>query len=187
MKTKWQLTEAAFEKLLAALSANREESGEKYLLLKNNLVRFFETRGFSVAEDATDEVLNRLARKLENGEILENPNTYALGIARLVALELRKNPLLSATDEIPEKGFTPLDSEKDENEEKLKCLGKCLNQLPAENKQIIVGYYQGEKRQKIENRQKLAENLGILQNALRNRAVRLRDKLEDCISDCLKN
>lgn len=187
LKTKWQLTQAAFDNLLAVLSSNRNEAGEKYLLLKNNLVRFFETRGFSAAEDAADEVLNRLARKLENGETLENPNTYALGIARMVTLELRKNPIFSTTDEVPEIGVMPIDTEKEENEEKLKCLGICLNQLQTENKQIIVGYYQGEKREKIENRQKLAEKLGIPQNALRNRAVRLRDKLESCISDCLKN
>ena len=140
LKFKWQLTQAAFDRLLAALSPNRDDAGEKYLLLKNNLVRFFEARGFSAAEDAADEVLNRLARKLENGETLENPNTYALGIARLVALELRKNPIFSATDEIPEIAAMPVDTEKEENEEKLKCLSKCLNELTTENKEIIVGY-----------------------------------------------
>lgn len=186
-KTKWQLTQTAFDKLLSALSSDREAAGEKYLLLKNNLRRFFETRGFTNSEDAADEVLNRLARKLDSGESLENPNTYALGIARMVGFELRKMPQHSTTDEIPEIGVMPIDTEKEETEEKLKCLEKCLRVLPAENRQIIVGYYQGEKREKIENRQRLADDLGIPNNALRNRAVRLRDKLEDCISDCLKN
>lgn len=185
-KTKWQLTQTAFDRLLLSLSADRDTAAEKYLLLKNNLNRFFAVRGFANAEDAADEVLNRLARKLESGETLENPNTYALGIARMVTLEIRKMPAYSTTDEIPEISVMPTDSESQEREEKLKCLEKCLSLLPAENRQIIVGYYQGEKREKIENRQKLADNLGIPQNALRNRAVRLRDKLEDCISDCLK-
>ena len=135
-KTKWQLTQEAFDKLLSALSADRETAGEKYLLLKKNLNRFFETRGFANAEDAADEVLNRLARKLEGGEILENPNTYALGIARMVALEIRKTPQHSTTDEIPEIGVMPIDLEKEEQEEKLKCLEKCLRLLSAENKQI---------------------------------------------------
>lgn len=186
-KIKWQLTQEAFDKLLLALSSDPEKAGENYLLLKNNLIRFFETRGFGNSEDAADEVLNRLARKLENGETLENPNTYALGIARMVALEFRKLPQHSTTDEIPEISVLPFDSEKEEKEEKLNCLEDCLDKLPEENRQIIVGYYHGEKREKIENRQKLADNLGIPNNALRNRAVRLRDKLEDCISDCLKN
>jgi RNA polymerase sigma factor (sigma-70 family) len=183
--TKWQLTEAAFDKLLAALAEDREIAGEKYILLKKNLTRFFETRGFNSAEDAADEVFNRLARKLETEEI-ENPNTYALGIARMLALELRKSPEQKFSDELPEIAVAPFDSEREETDEKLKCLDKCLNELTAENREIIVGYYKGEKREKIENRNLLAEKLGIPNNALRNRAVRLRDKLENCITNCLR-
>lgn len=186
VKTRWQLTQDAFDRLLAALSADREEAGEKYLLLRNNLANFFEVRGLTRAEEAADEVLNRLARKLESGEQLENPKTYALGIARMVALEMRRIPEQTADDEMPEAETSPFDDEAAEKEEKLKCLEKCLRELPPENREIIVGYYQGEKRGKIENRQKLADRLGIPQTALRNRAVRLRDKLEVCITECLK-
>src|SRR5688572_1887871 len=109
--TKWQLTETAFDKLLAALAEDRAAAGEKYLLLKKNLVRFFETRGFTSADDAADEVFNRLARKLETEE-LENVNTYALGIARMLAFELRKSPEQKFSDELPEIGVLPFDEEK---------------------------------------------------------------------------
>lgn len=183
--TKWQLTETAFDKLLAALAEDRAAAGEKYLLLKKNLVRFFETRGFNSSDDAADEVFNRLARKLETEE-LENVNTYALGIARMLALELRKSPEQKFSDELPEIGVLPFDEEKEEKEKKLKCLDNCLSELTTENRRIIVGYYKGEKREKIENRNRLAERLGIPNNALRNRAVRLRDKLENCITNCLQ-
>jgi RNA polymerase sigma factor (sigma-70 family) len=182
-KSKWQLTPEAFEKLLSALAPDREEAAHKYLLLKNNLTNFFEMRGLTSAEDAADEVLNRLARKLESGENLENPNTYALGIARFVLLEFRRHPEKTADEEMPEISVLP-EQENEEKEGKLKCLEKCLRELSDENRRIIVGYYQGEKRQKIENRQKLADSLNIPSNALRNRAVRLRDKLENCISHC---
>lgn len=185
-RTKWQLSQDAFDRLLAALSANRDEAGEKYLLLRNNLVNFFEIRGVARAEDSADEVLNRLARKLESGETLENPKTYALGIARMVALEARRIPERTADEELPEIAAVPFDDEDTEKEAKLKCLEKCLGELSGENRRIIVGYYQGEKSGKIENRRKLADHLGIPQTALRNRAVRLRDKLEVCITDCLR-
>jgi RNA polymerase sigma factor (sigma-70 family) len=187
VKTKWQLTQDAFDRLLAALSANRDEAGEKYLLLRNNLVNFFEIRNVPRAEDSADEVLNRLARKLESGEALENPKTYALGIARMVALEARRIPEQTADEELPEIAAAPFndDDEATQKESKLKCLEKCLGELSPENRGIIVGYYQGEKSGKIENRRKLADRLGIPQTALRNRAVRLRDKLEVCITDCL--
>lgn len=185
-KSKWQLTQSAFDALLQNLDADRTAAGEKYLRLRKNLVRFFETRGFRQTEESADEVLNRLARKSDGGEQFENINTYALGVARIVALELRKSPEQKTSDEMPEIGVPPFDEAQAEHEGKLKCLEKCLCELPTENKQIIIGYYQGEKRNKIENRQKLAEDLGIPQNALRNRAVRLRDKLEICIGECLR-
>ncbi len=185
-KKRWQLTQTGFDRLLASLDADTETAGAKYLLLRKNLVRFFEARGFTTADDAADETLNRLARKLESGETLENVNTYALGIARMLALELRKSPLHSASDELPEIAVAPFDAEREEKEQKLKCLENCLGELSAENREIIVGYYKGEKREKIENRTRLAESLRIPNNALRNRAVRLRDKLEFCITDCLR-
>ena len=88
--------------------------------------------------------------------------------------------------ELSEIGVSPFDAEGDEKELKLHCLDDCLKDLPTENREIIVGYYQGEKREKIENRERLAAKLGVPNNALRNRAVRLRDKLESCIRDCLR-
>ena len=183
--TKWQLTETAFDKLLAALAEDRETAGENYLRLKKNLTRFFETRGIYDADEAADEVFNRLTRKLET-ERLENINTYALGIARMLALELRRAPEQKFSNELSDIGVEPFDAEREEHDEKLKCLDKCLEELPPENREIIIKYYEGEKRGKIENRNQLAEKLGIPNNALRNRAVRLRDKLENCITNCLR-
>lgn len=185
-KAKWQLTQTGFDGLLAALDEDREKGGEKYHLLRTNLIRFFETRGFAASEDAADEVFNRLARKIEGGEQFENIQTYALAIARYLALELRKSPDQKTSNELPEIGISPFDNERERRENELKCLEHCLNELPKENREIIMAYYQGDGREKIENRQKLAEKLSIPQNALRNRAVRLRDKLESCISGCLR-
>jgi RNA polymerase sigma factor (sigma-70 family) len=185
-KTKWQLNETAFNKLLAALAEKRDEASEKYLLLCKNLIRYFEVRGFHSAESAADEVINRLARKLESGVELENVNTYALGIARLLSLELRKSPEQKTSNELPEIIVSPFEDENSERSQELVCLDKCLNEIPAKKKDIIVGYYQGERREKIENRKNMAEKLGIPQNALRNRAVRLRGKLEACIKKCVQ-
>jgi DNA-directed RNA polymerase specialized sigma24 family protein len=184
-KTERQLTQSAFDSLLLALDADRKTAGEKYLLLRKNLIRFFEARGFSTAEEAAEEVLDRLARKLCD-EQLENVNTYALGIARMVALELRKSPVEKISNELPEIPVSPFDDEREETNEKLKCLENCLGELSEEKRGIIIGYYRGEKREKIENRRRLAESLDIPQNALRCRAVRLRDKLEGCIINCLR-
>jgi DNA-directed RNA polymerase specialized sigma24 family protein len=184
-KTKWELNKVALDKLLAAFSDDRDEAGEKYLLLCKNLLRYFEVRGIFNSQSATDEVINRLARKLESGEQLENVNTYALGIARLLTLELRKSPEQKTSNELPEISTSPTE-ETSEKEQKLGCLDKCLGEISSEKKEIIVGYYQGERREKIENRRKMAGKLGLPQNALRSRAVRLRGKLESCIKKCMQ-
>lgn len=187
-RPRWELTASAFDRLLASLDIEREKAAEKYLRLKNNLVRFFEARGIAAADDAADEVLDRLARKLDGIETIDDPQTYALGIARLVALEFYKRlKMVSAADT---DGATIADrvadrESGDEREERLKCLDDCLTNLTAEKREIIVGYYNGEKRDKIENRSRLAAALGIPSGALRSRATRLRDVLENCIVDCL--
>lgn len=185
-KSKWQLTQAAFDALLLALDKDLATAGEKYLFLRRNLARFFENRGFHQAEEASDEVLNRLARKLETGSHFENVNTYALGVARMLALELRKSPEQKISNALPEVSVSPFESHREKREIELNCLEECLCDLPGETREFIVGYYQGEKSEKIANRQNLAQKFGIPQNALRNRAVRLRDKLETCIIRCVK-
>ncbi len=185
-KKNWELNEAAFNKLLAALSEDQEEASTKYLLLCRNLLRYFEVRGISNAESAVDEVINRLARKLESGVQLENVNTYALGIARMLTLELRKSPEQKTSNEIPEISAPPIEEDQTERSQELLCLNKCLSEITPEKKEIIVGYYKGERQVKIKNRKSMAEKLGIPQNALRSRAVRLRGKLESCIKKCVQ-
>ncbi len=71
-------------------------------------------------------------------------------------------------------------------EQRSDCLTHCLGKLPDEGRDLIVRYYQGEKGSKIENRRQLAEDMGIPLQALRSRAVRLREKLETCMSVCMR-
>ena len=51
---------------------------------------------------------------------------------------------------------------------------------------VAVGYYQEERRAKIELRQELADSLQIPLNALRIRAHRIRARLEQCITQCME-
>ena len=65
-----------------------------------------------------------------------------------------------------------------------KCLDDCMQKLPEENRQLVLRYYQDEKKVKIDNRQILAEELGIAINALRIRAHRIRLLLRKCVQEC---
>jgi len=189
VKVRWQLTQEAFDRMLSALdSEDRDAAGEKYLRIRRNLVRFFEGRGFFDAETHADEVFNRTAKKLTESEI-QDVSQYVYGVARMLVLEIHKQREKESriVKELPESEFPQARAdEQAETERNLGCLNQCLQALSIENREIIVQYYQGEKRHKIENRQRLAQNLGIPQNALRSRAVRLREKLEECILNCLK-
>ena len=187
-RMKWTLTPEAFDRLLLAFDNDRETAGEKYLSLRRNLVRFFEGRGCQMAEDYADESINRIAKRIYEGEEVQEINHYCYGVARFVWLEAlkEKDKEEKFVNELPTLQIVNPNYEDDENTTKLDCLQNCLQKLPIESRELITKYYQGEKREKIETRQKLAEGLGIPMQALRSRAIRLREKLETCTVSCLR-
>jgi RNA polymerase sigma factor (sigma-70 family) len=183
-KVKWVLTQDLFDKLLSFLDADRDQAGLKYEGLRRRLLKFFEWRGYSAAEDLADETLNRLAKNIAAGEQIRNLGAYSSSVARIVFLEaLRsRNRELNATKSSFESGV----SARDEIDEKrLDCLSRCLEELSQENRQLFLQYHQGEKSHRIEARERLAKELGIPLNALRIRAHRIRAKLESCVEQCV--
>jgi DNA-directed RNA polymerase specialized sigma24 family protein len=188
-RQKWALTREAFDALLASLDFDSELAGEKYLLLRRNLVRFFEGRGCRFAEDHADEAINRVAKRIHEGEQVRDINGYCFGVARLFLLEVFKETEREA------KAFTELssnralpsdDKEAEVEANRLECLTQCLNKLPADSRELILQYYTGERSSRIENRKRLGQKLGIPNQALRSRAVRLREKIETCILTCIE-
>lgn len=66
-----------------------------------------------------------------------------------------------------------------------KCLNRCLDELASDSRNLILEYYVGEGRSRIDRRKRLAGALSVSESALRNRAQRLRGQLERCITGCL--
>ena len=186
-KTKWSLTPEAFEKLLNAFSADRDEAGVQYEIMRRKLVRFFEWRKVESADEYADETINRVARRVEEGEVIENLNAYFYGVARMVYLEALKDPerAVASIDDEPQIRDKKA-PEPTESEPRVLCFDRCLDSLPVDNRRLIVGYYQEERRAKIELRQELADSLQIPLNALRIRAHRIRVRLEQCITQCME-
>lgn len=184
-RQKWTLNQEAFDKLLIALDEDRESAAKKYLEIRSNLTRFFEWRGCSFPEDHADETINRIAKRVAEGEVILNHSGYAMGVARLLLLEINKGRQREqlALAEIGTAGEAYM--EPDDGEGRLVCLRSCLEGLSSDNRQLILEYYQGEKGEKIKNRKKLLENLGIPVNTLRMRALRLRERLQLCVEQCL--
>lgn len=185
-KVKWELTKEAFDKLLSLFSADQDEAAEKYEAMRRRLQRFFLWKLFQNEDELVDEVINRVARRIDEGEKISNLNGYFGSVARNVAQEeYRKIQRTSMLDDIPDP-VAP-DPAPDQNKERrLQCLEECLNDLKNESRTLILKYYYFDNRNKIDLRKQLADNLGIQMNALRIRACRLRDVLEDCVKKCLE-
>ena len=66
------------------------------------------------------------------------------------------------------------------------ALRRCLGQLPEENRDLILRYYQGEGGGQIARRKELGERFGLPATALRMRALRLREKLLACVERRLR-
>lgn len=184
-RKEWSLNQPAFDKLLAHLDADRERAGEEYETIRRKLVRFFEWRGSAFPEDHADQVINRVARKFDEGEEIRDLKNYFYGVARLLFLETLKeqDKKAAALENLPQ---ARTDSEEvDESEPRLECLEQCLGGLSAENRELIIQYYRKEKGEKIESRRAMAQRMGIQLNALRIRAHRIKTKIEECINDCM--
>jgi DNA-directed RNA polymerase specialized sigma24 family protein len=188
VRQKWTLTQEAFDKLLLSFGDDRDGGGKKYLEIRTHLTRFFEWRGCPFPEDHADETINRIAKRVAEGEQIQNPSGYAMGVARLLVLEIMKGrqreqvALTEMTNTSSEVAVEP-----DDGEQRITCLRRCLGGLSSENRVLITEYYEGEKGDKIQNRKKLVEKLGIPVNTLRMRALRLRDRLQICVEDCLSS
>jgi DNA-directed RNA polymerase specialized sigma24 family protein len=183
------LSEATFDRLLAALDPERERAAERYEDLRRTLVRFFEWRGAPFPHEHADETFDRVARRLAEGVAVANVGGYTYTVAKLVLLESRKSAanrrVQVETEALAAPQAAPLGLDGGEQEARLECLDRCLTTLAADSRTLIVEYYRDDKRARIETRRALAARLGINAEALANRAQRLRDKLQACVRACL--
>jgi DNA-directed RNA polymerase specialized sigma24 family protein len=183
-RRQWDLTPKAFDQFLSLLDLDRDRAGESYEALRRNLIQLFIWRGCRDPESQADETINRVIRKIDEGEEVRDVIAYAHGVARRLLLEVFKKQEREqiGIDELPPLVAQP---EEQDNETGVLCLRRCLNRLPEESRQLIVLYYQGEKSAKIENRKRLAEGLSVTLGALRYRAFDLRQRLQGCIERCM--
>ena len=170
--------------LLGMLDPDRNRAAEKYETIRRRLIRLFEWRGCKFPEDLADKTLDRVARRMSEGVEVRSadPFGYFCGVAHLVFKEewrraAREQKALDSGD------WPPSQPEEEPDDRRLACLRKCLEQLPADQRRLLLQYHQGEDN--IRNRKQLSDELGIPINALRIRVHRVRRKLEDCIESCL--
>lgn len=180
-RTRWRLTPDAFACLLERLDPDPQRAGEEYERLRRALLAFFRGRGCEQCEELSDETLDRAARRLADGVVIESPARFVHGVALHVWQETWRRrpaqPLKAAR--LP--AARPLANDEPEDE----CLARCLARLPTADRELILDYYAFDKREKIDHRAHLARKLGLALTGLRTRAHRIRAALEVCVRACL--
>jgi len=173
---------------LSALGDDRAAAAVRYELIRGRMIKYFAWERCPYPEDHADEVFDRVARRISEGEQLANPESYFHGVARMLSKEIGSD-FKRRAQLLEELGRLSLNVPKpaaDLVERKARCLRTCLEKLPPKSRAFILRYYEGDTRTRIEGRQALAEELGIPLNALRNRALRLRGRIEFCVLKCVK-
>ncbi len=185
MKKHWVPTPPAFRHFLEWLDEGHASGGATYLDMRRRLVSYFRRKRCDTPDELADETLNRASRRLEEeGQIPDPPARYCYTVARFVFLEhLRDVQKMRAT--VAESSRLP-DPEPPaaDDERRHACLEQCLRQLSADDQALILGYYRGDQRARIEERRALAMRLGLTPNALAIRACRIREKLMACVRGC---
>jgi len=183
------LTQDAFAKFLLAFDADRDRAAEKYEALRRTLIRFFEWRSAPFPTDHADETFDRVCRKIDDRVEIGNIGGYCYEVARLVCLEAlkgrdRKLVSLDAAG-APTPAARVAADEAADTERRLTCLDECLRVLPPDRRELILEYYRDDRRARIDRRQLLAQRFGLQRETLANRAQRVRNKLEQCVTQCL--
>src|ERR1700674_3423607 len=122
----WSLTREAFDKLLSAFSQDPDEAARQYEALRIRLIRFFESRSIPSADERADEAFNRVARRIDEGQQVNNVVAYSYRVAYLLFLEALKEPEFI---EIDQETIYPVTSEQQfedtELEQRQRCFDGC--------------------------------------------------------------
>ncbi len=180
----------SFEEILAWLHPDREVAATMYVQLRHDLAKIFTFRGCSDPEGLTDDVFDRVAKKIREVRptYIGDPRLYFRAVANNVVKEDLKRIKTQVSLEEPElQEPTTTERDEDDTEDIEECLRSCLQEFSPENRKLIIDYYAKEKQAKIDYRSELAHQFGISVETLRVKVYRIRISLQGCIERCLKS
>lgn len=182
----WDLTQEAFDELLAWLNPDRELAAKKYEDIRNRLMRIFMHRGCTPAEDLADKTINKVAQRVREikASYKGDPALYFYGVARNVISDYFRNKVEEVPVE-PEILSAPPAPESDETDREHECLEKCLGELAPPDRELLLDYYREAGGAKIEHHKELARQRDMTSNALRILVCRLRARFKKCMRECL--
>ena len=171
--------------MLALLDADRTSAGARYEELRARLIRFFEWRGAFNSEDLADICFDRVLKKIGEGEEIENVAAYSATVAQFVYKESFRSTD-RVTDSLDGEGAPDIADVVAETteDERMICLDRCLAGFQADERNLVVAYYDTDDKTMIASRKRLADSLAMSMNTLRIKVCRLKAKLENCVRDC---
>ena len=179
----------SFEEILAWLDADREIAATMYVQLRHDLANLFKWRGCIDIEGLTDEVIDRVARKVRElrPTYVGDPRLYFRAVANnLVKETIKKSRSQVALEDVDLPNPPKRESQEEKTADMEECLQSCLQKLSPDNRELILAYYAKEKQAKIDHRSELALQFGISVETLRVRVYRIRVSLHECIERCLE-
>lgn len=181
MKRERPPTREEFEKLLAWFDSDPDKAASTFNHTHSRLIRVFGLRGCVDDEALADEVINRVAVRIDT--VMKNysdPLRCCVGFVANVYREYDRERQKNRDAKPP-----PQPRPSDELEKEDKCLKECLESLAQAERDLFEGYFQVEKRERITRRKKIAEKMKISINALRIRAHHVRKQMHQCIVNCV--
>jgi DNA-directed RNA polymerase specialized sigma24 family protein len=171
---------ATLQALLLTLDTHHDKAAQEYRRLHQRLVRFFSLHPVADPYALADEALDRLARRVAaDPKDVITPSAFLLGIARHLLQEEQRRRIRESKA-VQEWASTTADSSSTD-EDLLRKVEQCLGKLRKEQRELLLAYYRSTGRQKVEHHRELAAGLGVSLNALRNRLMRARKELDDCV------
>ena len=191
----WEPNEKTFQDFLNWLNGGENSDGQRYLELCQRLELYFDRKNCVAPSDLADQTLNRVIRKMEeNGDINGvAPLRYCYSVAKDVFLEAlradNRSPFYSpvtTTNPTNLSGQSVNIPNADAASKQKEKVADCMASLSSTDRELIIEYYRGPQRSRIERRAALATRLGVTASALSTRACGVRQRLEVCIQACLE-
>ena len=179
----------SFEEILVWLNPDRDVAATMYVQLRHDLAKLFLWGRCADPEGMTDEVFDRVAKKVHDVRPTYegDPRLYSRAVANNLIKENHKkikSQLSLEGIDLPGQQVTDVEDEIVADTED--CLQLCLQKLASDKRELILAYYAKEKQAKIDHRNELAQKFGITVETLRVRVFRIRESLSACIERCLK-
>jgi len=169
---------------LVWLASDTADQDEAYESARRRLAIFFAGRKCLDPEALADRTLDLAMRKLADIPTEASPMAYLIGIAKNIYRDELRAVQKAEGLRVAYATTPPIQTDL---ESRHTCLEKCLAELPADDRTLVLNYYSESKQAKIEKRKQLADKYALNLNALRNRIFRLNQRLALCVTACLEN